>query len=133
MTCVTWNVGQPGERVFVADGWGQRDWKNSDIGATLPYFVRRTVGDGTKTFVSVIEGYAGDPFVREVRFDSASGVLSVETAIGTDRIMCRPDAGTLTLGPSASAVAAPNLHGRFAVASIQSGKLAWSFVEPGDQ
>lgn len=30
-----WSVGQEGEKVFTGKGWGQRDWKNEDIGATI--------------------------------------------------------------------------------------------------
>jgi hypothetical protein len=128
MTTVAWNVGQPGERVFLAEGWGQRDWKNSDIGATLPYVIRRTEGDGSKLFISVFEGHEGEPFVRDVKLDEASGVLLVQTALGTDHVMSRLDAGTLSIRSSANTAA---LTGRFAVASLQNGKVIWSFVEPG--
>ena len=27
MNCTAWSAGQDNEQVFVADGWGQRDWK----------------------------------------------------------------------------------------------------------
>ncbi len=88
MTCVAWNVGQPGERALLADGWGQRDWKNSDIGATIPYVVRRCEGDGVRTFISVFEGHeGGEPFVRSVKLADPSGVLLIETALGQDYVM----------------------------------------------
>ena len=102
MTCVAWNVGQPGERALVADGWGQRDWKNSDIGATIPYVVRRCEGDGVRTFISVFEGHAGgEPFVRSVKLSDPSGVLLVETALGHDYVMSRLDTGTLPVPTAA--------------------------------
>ncbi len=128
MTCVMWNVGQPGERAFVADGWGQRDWKNSDIGATLPYIVRRCQGDGVKTFISVFEGHErNEPFVRGVKLLDPDGVIVVETALGSDYVMSMPDTGTL-------AVRAPKekrIAGHFAVAAVQDNNLAWMFVEKG--
>lgn len=127
LTGVAWNVSQPGERAWIADGWGQRDWKNSDIGATLPYIVRRTEGEGRKLFVSVFEGYAGaQPFVRSVT-QRSPGVLVVETAISTDYVMSDPTGGVLKVTTNAGEQTLP---GRFAVASAQAGKIAWSFQEP---
>lgn len=126
LTCVAWNVSQPGERAFVGDGWGQRDWKNSDLGATLPYLVRRMEGDGLKTFVTVFEGVVGgQAFVRSVTL-RAPGVVAIETALGTDYVRSETTAGE----PAFVAEAAmPALSGRFAVASVQADKVAWTFVE----
>lgn len=126
LTCVAWNVSQPGERAWIADGWGQRDWKNSDVGATLPYIVRRTEGEGAKLFVSVFEGYtAGKPFVRGVAWQSP-GVLAIETALGTDYVWSNPAGGSSVLAADAGGRA---LKGRFAVASVQAGKVSWTFQE----
>jgi hypothetical protein len=128
VTCVAWNVPQEGERAFVADGWGQRDWKNSDLGATLPYIVRRTEGPGPRRFVSVFEAHAGgEAFVRGVRLDKVAGALVVETALGTDYIMQPAVDAALRLPATAGAQV---LRGRFAVASVQGGAVRWSFVEP---
>ncbi len=137
MTAVAWSVGQPGERVLVADGWGQRDWKNSDLGATLPYIVRRTTGDAVKTFITVFEGHrtteTSGPFVRGVTLDPASGVLAIETAAGTDYVLSRVDVGTLAIpGLTDRETHEPPLTGRFVVASIAQGKLAWSFTATED-
>ncbi|MBI5685892.1 MAG: heparinase II/III family protein [Verrucomicrobia bacterium] len=126
MTCVAWNIGQPGERVFVADGWGQRDWKNSDIGATIPYIVRRCEGEGVKTFISVFEGHEGQPFVRSVKLIESSGVLLVETALGEDYVMTALDSGVLEVKTAAGA---RRIAGHFAVASVQNGKVVWTFVQ----
>jgi len=126
MTCVAWNIGQRGERAFIADGWGQRDWKNSDIGATIPYIVRRCEGDGVKTFISVFEGHeGGEPFVRGVKLLDPAGVLVIETALGSDYVMSMPDTGTLRVRASVE----KRITGHFAVAAVQNGKLAWTFVE----
>ena len=125
-TCVAWNVSQPGERAWLADGWGQRDWKNSDVGATLPYIVRRTTGDGPRRFVSVFEGVTGGrAFVRGVAWHSP-GVLAIETALGTDYVTSDPAGGTRVLAAEAGGRA---LAGRFAVAAVQGGKIAWTFQE----
>jgi hypothetical protein len=130
LTCVAWNVSQPGERAWIADGWGQRDWKNSDVGATLPYIVRRTEGAGAKLFVSIFEGYAGGkPFVRGVT-QTAPGVLAIETSLGTDYVMSNPAGGAHVLAAEAGG---RELKGRFAVASVQAGKVSWTFVEPATQ
>jgi hypothetical protein len=128
MTCVAWNVGQPGERALVADGWGQRDWKNSDIGATIPYIVRRCEGDGARTFISVFEGHAGGkPFVRSVKLLDPSGVLLIETALGQDYVMSMLDTGTLKVPASAGDT---RVTTHFAVISVQDNKLGWTFAEP---
>jgi hypothetical protein len=127
LTCVAWNVGQPGERALVADGWGQRDWKNSDIGATIPYVVRRYEGDGVRTFISVFEGHEGtETFVRSVKLVDRSGVLLIETALGQDYVMSRLDTGTLQVPTSAGQ---QRVAAHFAVVSVQDQKIAWTFAE----
>jgi len=127
MTCTAWNLGQPGERVLVADGWGQRDWKNTDIGATIPYVVRRREGPGLKTFISVFEAHpTGTPLVRGVNLLDPSGVVLVETSLGRDYIMSRLESGTLEVPP---AEGGKRLVARFAVAAVQEGKVAWSVAE----
>lgn len=122
MTCVAWNISQPGERAFIADGWGQRDWKNSAIGATIPYIVRRCEGPVLKTFISIFEGHEGEPFVRAVKLLDPSGALAVQTTLGADYVLSPLDIGTLRIGAS-------YLTGHFAVASAQEGKLVWTFVQ----
>ena len=129
LTGVAWNVGQPGERVLIADGWGQRDWKNSDIGVTVPYIVRRAEGAGAKVFMSVFEGQEGsEPFVRSVRRIDPAGTLAIETALGTDYVMSRPGSGTLAFDTNAGP---RRIDGRLVVASVQNGTLAWQFAETG--
>ena len=126
-TCVAWNVGQPGERVRVADGWGQRDWKNSDIGATIPYVVRRCEGEGMRTFISIFEGYEGsEPFVRSVKLLDPSGVLLIETALGQDYVLSMPDTGTLEVP---TATGAERFTAHFAVVSVRDRKIVWTMTE----
>ena len=114
---------------MIADGWGQRDWKNSDIGATVPYIVRRAEGAGAKVFMSVFEGQEGsEPFVRSVRRIDPAGTLAIETALGTDYVMSRPGSGTLAFDTNAGP---RRIDGRLVVASVQNGALAWQFAETG--
>jgi hypothetical protein len=128
MTCVAWNVGQPGERVLVADGWGQRDWKNSDIGATIPYVVRRCEGGGLKTFVSVFEAHTGEsPLVRSVKLLEPSGALVVETSLGRDYVTSHAETGTLDI-PVAAGTKRITAH--FAVAAVQDDRVVWTLEEP---
>ena len=127
LTAVAWNLPQEGERAFVADGWGQRDWRNSDLGATLPYIVRRTEGEVPRLFVTVFEAYEGaEPFVRRAAL-RADGVLEVETALGTDRVLSPLEPATLTV---AAGGRERTLSGRFLAASVQGGAIAWEFAEP---
>lgn len=128
MTCVAWNLGQPGERALVAGGWGQRDWKNSDIGATIPYIVRRCEGGGPRTFISVFEGHQrGTPFVRGAKLLDPAGALLIETALGRDYVMSMAEAGVLEVSTSGGGT---RITGHFAAVSVQNEKLAWTFVEP---
>lgn len=128
LTCVAWNLPQAGEQAFVADGWGQRDWRNSDLGTTLPYVVRRTEGEGPKRFVSVFAAHSGpEALVKAVRLDDTAGTLVIETTLGTDFVALPGDDVTLALP---AALRAPALRGRFAAASVQSGTVRWTFVEP---
>jgi hypothetical protein len=124
MKCTAWATGQEEEEVFIGDGWGQRDWKNSDIGATIPYIVRRCRGNGSRIFISVFEGSEGTPFVRNVKLLDPSGVLMIETEKGSDYIMSSADQGSYSTGKGNNTIL---LQGRFAVVSVQEGKQAWKF------
>ncbi|MDA0712162.1 MAG: heparinase II/III family protein, partial [bacterium] len=92
------------ERVFVGDGWGQRDHRNTDVGATLPYIVRRVEGQGRPhTFVSVFVGRSGkQSLVHAVRVLQTHGhdggvAVEVETAFGTDLIISQYPSSPVTL------------------------------------
>lgn len=123
--CTAWVLGSASEEVFVADGWGQRDWKNSDIGAQIPYVVRRCRGNGPKTFITVFEGSGMDsPFVRGVRLIDEKGILSVETEYGEDTILSAFDYGNEPVRYDSGDSA---LEGHFGVLSTAGGKVRWKF------
>lgn len=86
LTARAWVI-PAGEEVFIGKGWGQRDWKNTDVGAQIPYVVRRTRGKGRKKFMAVFEGYSGEnPFVKSVRFLKETGIVEITTRHGTDLV-----------------------------------------------
>jgi hypothetical protein len=84
---VAMNLREAGEKIYLGDGWGQRDSFNRDRGKTLPYVVRRQVGAGLKRFVSV---FATERVVKEAkRLPERDGVgVEVVTEKGTDYIVC---------------------------------------------
>jgi len=87
------HCGQKREVVYVGDGWGQRDWRNSDLGVTIPYIVRRHKPDaGVSAFCTVYEGHQPDAGlvtsvsrlpVSHEHADNAVAVV-VQTVLGTD-------------------------------------------------
>ncbi len=92
--------GQSGETVVVGDGWGQRDHRNTDRGAMLPYVLRRRTGkDGSDLFVAVFAGNPTDKrLVESVRLlpirggDAPNAVaVAVETTEGTDLVVSMLD------------------------------------------
>lgn len=123
-----------GETYFVGDGWGQRDFRNNDLGATLPYIVRRTAGGEAKTFTAVFEGHAsGKALVKSVQKLEGPGAdgtvgLVVETTDGTDLILCAPG-GALT---KINALNSPlETSAPLTVVSLQNKKPLWSFTSDG--
>ena len=52
-----YSPGHPGETLLIADEWGQRNHRNTDRGATLPYFFRRRTGEQADAFVQVYAGF----------------------------------------------------------------------------
>jgi len=121
-----------GETSLVGDGWGQRDWHNTDVGATLPYVVRhRAAGKEPSVFVTAFEPIAGAaPFVQEIRrlpvpaADAADTLLlAVRTAAGTDYLCsclaARPRRLSTPDGPLET-------DGRLAVLSLRDGKPAFA-------
>ncbi|MBI4626614.1 MAG: heparinase II/III family protein [Verrucomicrobia bacterium] len=102
----TWRLGNdytftalaPGderENVTIGDGWGQRDHRNTDRGAKLPYVIRASRGEGLDQFVTVFAGGpAAKPLAKSVRrlplptgAPADAVVLAMETALGTDIIV----------------------------------------------
>lgn len=99
-----WNLPQPQEKSHIGSGWGQRSFRNYDLGHTLPYIVRRTKGAKLHTFVSLLEEhYAGSPFIRSVTPLPIAGAnptaraFQIETAESRDYIILNHPASPLTL------------------------------------
>lgn len=131
-----WN-NESGERSLLGDGWGQRDYRNSDVGAILPYLVReRGNGPAPSAYATVFEGYReGEQLVKSLRrlpvpeAEQANAVaVAVETANGTDYLVSCLKAVPLTfetpLGPL-------QVNGRFAAVSIRGGKVAAASLAEG--
>lgn len=103
--------GNSRETVTVADGWGQRDHRNSDVGAKLPHVVRTCKGKGLDQFVTVFAGAAkGQALVTGVRVlplpagaPRDAVAVEVQTTAGTDLVVSmltpRPLSVTTALGP----------------------------------
>jgi hypothetical protein len=132
---------------LLGDGWGQRDYRNSDVGTTLPYIVRRCMaGKIPSVFVTAFEGFAPARGVvkgmkilpnpdTSAKGGSASGgdntvAVSVETDEGTDYIVsclaARPIKLETLEGPL-------EMNGRFAVLSVQNGIVAAAALVEGTQ
>jgi hypothetical protein len=118
-----WCVGQDGEKLIVGDGWGQRDYRNSDIGATLPYVVRRCQGAEERNFISLFEGHArGKAFVKTATL-LGQNVLAIDTDLGRDYIFDSPGAADTMDGRFEST-------SPFAVISVGDGRVRWTFQGP---
>jgi hypothetical protein len=123
-----WSPGNAGERVLLGDGWGQRDWKNSDRGATLPYIIRRLTGDEASIFVSVFEGgKQGKEWVRAVRLLRVAGDLAalpvaveVEGAEGSDVLFSAIEAKPFVVETSAGKLEVNGLAARM---ELRGGKV----------
>jgi hypothetical protein len=135
---VTWALGggytftalAPGgseESVLLGDGWGQRDHRNTDRGATLPYIVRSCEGRDLHQFVTVFAGAPEDrEFVTAVHLvalppDAPRDAIAVEveTAAGSDVIVSMLAPAPLSLSTSLGEV---KTDGRVAVVLGAAGK-----------
>jgi hypothetical protein len=135
MRFTAWNLPQPQETVAIGSGWGQRDHKNTDRGATLPYIVRRTSGEGMKVFATLFEGYAGEDqrIVRraarlEIPADRRDDTVAfrVETPGGHDVIVCSLSAEPIEIQTPVVPVRAA---ARFSVTSTGGPGGNWSFAK----
>jgi hypothetical protein len=128
---------EPGERSLVGDGWGQRDFRNSDVGALLPYFVRERVnGAAPSAYVTVFEGAAeGAEVVRGLRRlavpEALAGdvlAVAVDTAGGTDTFVSCLRPVEVKLETSQGTIV---VNGRFGAVSVRGGKVAASTLVEG--
>jgi hypothetical protein len=123
-----WSLPTDDETSFIADGWGQRDFKNTDVGAKIPYVVRRCTGRAERTFASVFEGHpSGHAVVKNVRRLSArdAQVVWVETPDGADCIISSSAGGDYET--PAGTVHAP---GPVTVVSFRDKRATWRFDAP---
>jgi len=119
--------GGPGETVLLGDGWGQRDYRNTDRGATLPYVVRTREGPGLDQFVTVFAGAPqGRALVNAVRLltlppDAPRDTVAVEveTTAGSDLIVSMLTPAPLVLSTSLGEV---KTDGRLAAVLGAAGK-----------
>ncbi len=130
MEFTAWNLPQSDETTFVGDGWGQRDHRNTDRGATLPYVVRRTEKAETSAFVSLFEGHVpGNAFVQNVQRLTVPGAnaevvaLQIETAHSRDYVVVSALPQNLEISTPDGVL---KMSGTFAAVSVQNGKVAFS-------
>jgi hypothetical protein len=126
-----------GQASLVGDGWGQRDYRNSDVGAKLPYLLRRaSAGPSPTLFATVFEGFApGQAMVKGMRSLPVPGAeagntvaLAVETDQGTDYLVSCLQARPLQVDTPEGPL---EVNGRFAVLSVQEGQVAFASLVEG--
>jgi len=132
--------GQPGETVIVGDGWGQRNHRNTDRGATLPYVVRRCDGGNqVDEFISVFAGNPADRrLVESVRLlpiptgNGAGAVaVAVTTSTGTDIVISMTNPKPLRVRWEETEIVT---DGRLAaILCAANGKPTWAAVVEGTQ
>jgi hypothetical protein len=126
-----------GQASLVGDGWGQRDYRNSDVGAKLPYFLRRaSAGPSPTVFATVFEGFAsGQAIVKGMRYlpvpeaEAANVVaLAVETDRGMDYLVSCLQARPLQVDTPEGPL---EINGRFTALSVQEGQVALASLVEG--
>lgn len=123
-----WSPGTAGEQVLVGDGWGQRDYQNTDVGATLPYITRRLTGAPPSQFISIFEGSKpGAECVRVVRTLKVTGdptafpvALEVQGEGFTDVLFSALDAKPAVVETSAGNL---KVNGLAARVMLRDGKV----------
>jgi hypothetical protein len=103
-TFEAFSPGSANESVFVGDSWGQRDHRNTDVGATLPYVIRRLEGDGKRdVFVSAFVGNHGEQtLLKSIHIlptDAPDGTvaIAIQTAHGTDIVISQLNPTAITV------------------------------------
>ena len=128
---------EEGERSMAGDGWGQRDYRNSDVGAVLPYFVReRANGLAPSVYVTLFEGAAeGAEVVRGMRRlavpEGLAGnvvAVAVDTVGGTDYCVSCLEPVEVKLDTPQGALV---VNGRFGAVSVRGGKVASASLAEG--
>ncbi|MEW6356635.1 MAG: heparinase II/III family protein [Planctomycetota bacterium] len=131
------HMGQEGEVVYVGDGWGQRDYRNTDLGVTIPYIIRRhEVGQRISVFGTVYEAHEPDKALVEsvlrlsVPSEQADSAVSVavKTRLGTDIIISQLQPTNIDLETPVGKV---RTDAAAAVLSMREGKPAFSALAGG--
>jgi hypothetical protein len=136
--CITWRLdkdyqftafspGNRGETITLGRGWGQRNHRNTDRGASLPYVIRTVEGGGLRQFISVFVGAPhARPLVKAVhRLPLPTGAPSdavaveIETVAGTDVLVSMLTPTPVKLSTSAGELAT---DGRIAAVLMAAGK-----------
>ncbi|MDD4099170.1 MAG: heparinase II/III family protein, partial [Lentisphaeria bacterium] len=101
-----YSPGHPGETLLIADEWGQRNHRNNDRGATLPYFFRRRTGDQLDAFVQVFAGFEeGRELVQSVTVATPrEHVICIEVTHAGGRDIILLGDGSRTEAPTAPAM-----------------------------
>ena len=132
-------LNEPGERSLVGDGWGQRDYRNSDVGAVLPYFVRERANGAAPSAVCYgLRGRGGGgrgAVARGLRRLAVPEALAadvvavaVDTAGGTDTfVSCLRPVEVKLETPQGALV----VNGRFGAVSVRGGKVVASTLVEG--
>ena len=133
------HCGQKGEMVCVGDGWGQRDWRNSDLGVTIPYIVRRhNPGAGMSAFCTVYEGHKPDGAlvrsaarltVPQAHVDNVVA-LQVRTALGTDIVVTQLAPAEIEIETPAGVV---RTDAAVAVLSVQGDNVSFAAIAKGSK
>ncbi|MDA0745058.1 MAG: heparinase II/III family protein [bacterium] len=94
------------ESTFIGNGWGQRDHRNTDVGATLPYVIRRTEGvkENNVFAAAFIGSQKKQTLLKSIHVlplpDDAPDntvAISVQTAHGTDIVISMLNPAPITL------------------------------------
>ncbi|MHB8994209.1 MAG: heparinase II/III domain-containing protein [Armatimonadota bacterium] len=120
---------EDGYTSLIGDGWGQRDFRNSDVGAKLPYIVRRHFATTEPSvFIGAFEGFEnGRALVKSVRRlsvpeaeKSNAVAVAVETVDGTDYVISCLEAKPLQIETPAGRL---EVNARFAAISVKNGQI----------
>ena len=123
-------------RCALGDGWGQRDPRNRDFGAVIPYIVRRCTGAGQKRFISLFEGYEGEqPLIQSAqrlavpdKTKDTTVALQVNTRLGTDYIISSLDSAPVTIETPDGPI---ETDARSAVLSVGDGRVVSCSITEG--
>lgn len=128
-----WHLPQEGEKIFIGEGWGQRDFRNADRGASLPYVVRRTEGKDRKAFISLFEEHADGRSLIEGIIpmkpdESMATALQIKTSAGNDYVVLNSQPGEVSV-PTPDGLLKTDAS--LAVLSVQKGEVRFSAVDSG--